>query len=160
MRRGWQLARSRANLFWWVRYHRSKLDGIRRLDLRCGVRSYTSRASGNSNKDSSTKRIRRLCAAPERLRKGMVMTKWFNAPARELLPIMCQKGITNEIEIIEDLVDEMNVAGEQAAICEATYKALYAQTRLTIRALAKTKLTVDEVEADATVQCRKHTWLT
>ena len=83
------------------------------------------------------------------------MTKWYNQPARELLPIMCQKGITNEIEIIEDLVDEMNVAGEQAAICEATYKALYAQTRLTIRALAKTKLTVDEVEADATVQCEE-----
>jgi hypothetical protein len=68
---------------------------------------------------------------------------------------MCQKGILTEIEIIENLVDDMNKAGEQAAICEATYKALYAQTRLTIRALAKIKLTVDEVESDATVQCEE-----
>ena len=83
------------------------------------------------------------------------MTKWYNQPARELIPPMTQKGILDEIEIIEDLVDQMNAAGEQSAICEATYKALYAQTRLTIRALSKTKLTVDEVEADATVQCEE-----
>ncbi len=83
------------------------------------------------------------------------MTKWYNQPARELIPPMTQKGILDEIEIIEDLVDQMNAAGQQAAICEATYKALYAQTRLTIRALTKTKLTVDEVEADATVQCEE-----
>ena len=72
MRTGGQLARSRANLFWWIGYHRSKLDGVWWLDLRCGVRSYTSRASGNSNKDSSTKRIRRLCAAPKRLLRRLV----------------------------------------------------------------------------------------
>jgi len=85
----------------------------------------------------------------------MVMTKWYNQPARELLPAMCQKGITDEIEIIEDLVDEMNFAGNQAAVCEATYKALYAQTRLSVRYLSKTKLTVDEVESQATVQCEE-----
>jgi len=83
------------------------------------------------------------------------MTKWYNQAAHENLPAMCQKGILTEIEIIENLVDDMNKAGEQAAICEATYKALYAQTRLTIRALAKMKLTVDEVESDATVQCEE-----
>ena len=83
------------------------------------------------------------------------MTKWYNQAAHENLPAMCQKGILTEIEIIENLVDDMNKAGEQAAICEATYKALYAQTRLTIRALSKTKLTVDEVESDATVQCEE-----
>jgi hypothetical protein len=76
-------------------------------------------------------------------------------PSRELLPVRCQQGIIEEIETIENLVDEMNEAGSQAAICEATYKALYAQTRLSVRYLSKTKLTVDEVEAQATVQCEE-----
>ena len=52
------------------------------------------------------------------------MTKWYNQPARELIPPMTQKGILDEIEIIEDLVDQMNAAGQQAAICEATYLSL------------------------------------
>ena len=90
------------------------------------------------------------------MRKGVVMSeKWYNQPARELMPVMTQKGILKEIEIIEDLVDEMNIAGGDAAKCEATYKALYAQTRLSVRYLSKTKLTVEEVEAQATVQCEE-----
>jgi hypothetical protein len=85
----------------------------------------------------------------------MVMEKWYNNAAHENLPAMCQKGILTEIEVIEDLVDEMNIAGGEAAKCEAIYKALYAQTRLSVRYLSKTKLTVDEVESQATVQCEE-----
>ena len=83
------------------------------------------------------------------------MEKWYNNAAHENLPAMCQKGILTEIEVIEDLVDEMNIAGGEAAKCEAIYKALYAQTRLSVRYLSKTKLTVDEVESQATVQCEE-----
>lgn len=82
-------------------------------------------------------------------------SKWYNQAAHENLPAMCQKGILTEIEVIEDLVDEMNIAGGEAAKCEAIYKALYAQTRLSVRYLSKTKLTVDEVESQATVQCEE-----
>ena len=52
------------------------------------------------------------------------MTKWYNQPARELIPPMTQKGILDEIEIIEDLVDQMNAAGQQAATVSYTHLTL------------------------------------
>lgn len=76
------------------------------------------------------------------------MTKWYNQPARELLPSMCQKGILQEIEIIEDLVDDLNKAGEQSARCEAAYKALYAQKRLMVVANAVTKKSIPDIEME------------
>ena len=76
------------------------------------------------------------------------MSKWYNNAANELLPSMCQKGILQEIEIIEDLVDDLNKAGEQSAKCEAAYKALYAQKRLMVVANAITKKSIPDIEME------------
>ena len=83
------------------------------------------------------------------------MTKWYNQAAHENLPGMCQKGILQEIEIIEDLVDEMNEAGQKAAITEATYKALYAQKRLMVVANAVTKKSIPDIEMEVDSELEK-----
>ncbi len=83
------------------------------------------------------------------------MAKWYNNAAHENLPGMCQKGILTEIEVIEDLVDEMNKAGQEAAITEATYKALYAQKRLMVVANAVTKKSIPDIEMEVDSQVEK-----
>jgi len=83
------------------------------------------------------------------------MTKWYNNAAHEHLPAMCQKGILTEIEIIEDLVDEMAKAGQNAAITESTYKALYAQKRLMVVANAVTKKSIPDIEMEVDSELEK-----
>ena len=84
-----------------------------------------------------------------------VNKKWYNQAANENLPGMCQKGILQEIEIIEDLVDDLNKAGEQSARCEATYKALYAQKRLMVVANAVTKKSIPDIEMEVDGELKK-----
>lgn len=57
-----------------------------------------------------------------------------------------QQGIAKEVRRLDDLVEQIAEAGDRAAEAEATYRTLYAKSRLTVRALhADVKLTVDEV---------------
>jgi len=56
-----------------------------------------------------------------------------------------QNGIAKSLKRIDELVDEIAKAGDDAAHFEADFKTAYAKARLQIRALAKEKLTVDEV---------------
>jgi uncharacterized protein YtpQ (UPF0354 family) len=54
-------------------------------------------------------------------------------------------GIARELKFLEESADNMALIGDQAAETEATYKVELAKARLSIRALSKEKLTVDEV---------------
>ena len=64
-----------------------------------------------------------------------------------------QRGLQANLEALESIVDEIRAAGRDAAIKEAAYKVDYAKSRLTIKAAATEKLTVNEIEAMATVEC-------
>lgn len=55
------------------------------------------------------------------------------------------EGIARSLKTIDDLVDEIAKAGDDAAHFEAEFKSVYAKARLQIRATSKDKLTVDEV---------------
>lgn len=65
------------------------------------------------------------------------------------------QGIAKEIARQEELVDEMAQVADLAAETEATYKAEYAKARLSVRALSKEKLTVDEVGDRALDLCEE-----
>lgn len=63
-----------------------------------------------------------------------------------------QESISEVSERMDELVDEIRVAGQDAAITEATFKSQFAKARLHARAEAKDrKITTDEAEDKATV---------
>lgn len=63
-----------------------------------------------------------------------------------------QEAISEVSERMDELVDEIRVAGRDAAITEATFKSQFAKARLQARAEAKDrKITTDEAEDKATV---------
>ena len=64
-------------------------------------------------------------------------------------------GIKKEMQRLDGFVDEIREIGDQAAKCEANYKTANAQARLTIRAGTLEKLTVEQVEATALIQCEE-----
>ena len=66
-----------------------------------------------------------------------------------------QRGLEANLEALESIVDEIRQAGRDAAIKEATYKVEYAKSRLTVKSTALEKLTVSNIEAEATIQCEK-----
>lgn len=66
-----------------------------------------------------------------------------------------QRGLQANLEALESIVDEIRAAGRDAAIKEATYKVEYAKSRLTVKATAMEKLTVSDIEAEATIQCEQ-----
>ena len=63
------------------------------------------------------------------------------------------EGIAKSLKRIEELVDEIAKAGDDAAHYEAEFKTAYAKARLQVRALSKDKLTVDEVADRAHGMC-------
>lgn len=63
-----------------------------------------------------------------------------------------EKGIKYEQKVLHDLVEQIQEAGNIAAVAEAEYKAKFSQSRLTARALRE-KMTVGEVEDMAVQQC-------
>jgi len=63
-------------------------------------------------------------------------------------------GLAANLQALDDLVKEAQDAGHNAAITENAYKVGYAKARITIRATATDKLTVEQVEAEATVATR------
>ena len=54
-------------------------------------------------------------------------------------------GIAKEIDRQEELVDEMANCADLAAEADVAYKTALAQARLTVRAKAREKVTIDEV---------------
>ncbi len=65
------------------------------------------------------------------------------------------QGIEANLNALEELVSEVQDAGNQAAVAENAYRVSYAKARLSIRALSQEKLTVEQVEAEATVATEK-----
>ena len=61
------------------------------------------------------------------------------------------EGLQANLEALDSLVEEARSAGRESAKTENAYKVAYAKTRLSIRATSTEKLTVDQVEAEATV---------
>lgn len=65
------------------------------------------------------------------------------------------EALEDVLGAIEGLIAEVRDAGEKSARAEATYKTEYSKSRLTIRATAFGKMTVDQVGDEATVQCEE-----
>ena len=65
------------------------------------------------------------------------------------------KGLQVNLDALEGLVDEVRRAGRDAAMTEAAYKIEFAKARLTVKATAMEKLTVGDIESEATIQCEK-----
>jgi len=63
-----------------------------------------------------------------------------------------QNGIAKSLKRIDELVDEIAIAGDRAAECEVAYKTEFAKARITYRA-ASDKATVGAVEDYATDAC-------
>jgi hypothetical protein len=64
-------------------------------------------------------------------------------------------GLEANLAALDDLVADVQKAGHDAATTEAAYKVEFAKCRLTIKATALDKLTVGDIEAEATVQCEE-----
>ena len=60
-----------------------------------------------------------------------------------------------ELARLEALVDELQEAGYQSAVTEATYRAEFAKSRLSIKATSMEKMTVGDIEAEATIACEQ-----
>jgi len=60
-----------------------------------------------------------------------------------------------ELEQLESLVLEVRHAGVEAAKAEVSYKVEHSKARLTVKATALEKLTVSEVDAEATIHCEE-----
>ena len=60
------------------------------------------------------------------------------------------EGIIKELTRIGELVNEIAVAGDESAHAEAIYKSKFAQARLASRALGRDKVTVGQVDDEAT----------
>ena len=52
-------------------------------------------------------------------------------------------------------MDEVRRAGHDAATTEAAYKIEFAKARLTVKTTSLEKLTVGDIESEATIQCEK-----
>jgi Neuraminidase (sialidase) len=65
------------------------------------------------------------------------------------------EGLEANLEALDDLVAEVQKAGHDAATTEAHYKTAFAKARLTIKATAMDKMTVGDIDAEATVQCEE-----
>ena len=66
-----------------------------------------------------------------------------------------KKGLQINLNALEGLVDEVRRAGHDAATTEAAYKVEFAKARLTIKATALEKLTVGDIDSEATIQCEE-----
>lgn len=65
------------------------------------------------------------------------------------------RGIEANLAALDELIADVQEAGHQAAHTEAAFKTAFAQARLTIKATALDKLTVGDIDAEATVQCEE-----
>ena len=72
-----------------------------------------------------------------------------------LTPSQIAEALEQQIESLENLVTEVRQAGEASARAEAAYKVEFSKARLTIRATALEKMTVDQVGDEATSQCEE-----
>lgn len=61
--------------------------------------------------------------------------------------------LETELARLEALVDELSEAGYQAAKTESEYRAEFAKARLSIKATSMEKMTVGDIEAEATIAC-------
>ena len=68
-------------------------------------------------------------------------------------PVEIANGIQANLTALDDLVDQVTKAGHEAAVTEAKYKIDFAKARLTVKATALERLTVSDIEAEATIQC-------
>jgi hypothetical protein len=59
--------------------------------------------------------------------------------------------IEAELTALEELVVEIRHAGAEAAKCEASYKIEFSKARLTIKATQTEKLSVADIDAEATI---------
>ena len=59
------------------------------------------------------------------------------------------KGIYSELKALDELVDEIRALASEAAQTETIYKREFARARLSIRALAKDKPTVGQIDDEA-----------
>ena len=63
------------------------------------------------------------------------------------------EGLEVNMTALDELVTEVQDAGNRAAKTEAAYKIENAKSRLTIKGTAIEKLTVSDIEAEALIQC-------
>lgn len=64
-------------------------------------------------------------------------------------------ALEEQIDRLDELVDEVRDAGRNAAETESAFKIEHAKARLTIKATAIEKLTVSDIEAEATIACEE-----
>jgi len=75
--------------------------------------------------------------------------------AKLLTLVEVHEGLEANMNALDDLVADVQDAGNQAARTEAVYKIENAKARLTIKGTALEKMTVGEVEAEALIQCEE-----
>ena len=66
-----------------------------------------------------------------------------------------QRGLQANLDALDEIVDEVRKAGHDAATTEAAYKIEFAKARLTVKATSLEKLTVGDIESEATIQCEE-----
>lgn len=72
-----------------------------------------------------------------------------------MTPDDISRALEAQIDRLDGLVVEVRDAGEASARAETAFKVEFSKARLTIKATALDKLTVADIESEATIQCEE-----